>query len=193
MSSSHTASVRNQFNKHGRAKSFGPGKQGGLTNGEGANGDANEHTSLLQSTGASLGNLAHIPTNDGSDRTPLYKDPRWWVRIPANTLYLTWRTLASNYVNVFLVFVPIGIVLGALNIDPTAIFIVNFLAIIPLASLLSFATEELSVKLGETIGGLLNATFGNAVELIVSGQALLKCGELLLTHAAGLHRSPQKR
>lgn len=83
------------------------------------------------------------------------------------TLRLTWKVLASNYVNVLLVFVPVGIILGALNIDPTAIFVMNFLAIIPLASLLSFATEELSVKLGQTIGGLLNATFGNAVELIV--------------------------
>jgi len=84
-------------------------------------------------------------------------------------LHTTWQVLASNYVNVLLVFVPVGIVLGALDINPTAIFIINFLAIVPLAALLSFATEELSVKLGQTIGGLLNATFGNAVELIVSG------------------------
>jgi len=82
-------------------------------------------------------------------------------------LHTTWQVLASNYVNVLLVFVPAGIILGALDIDPSAIFIINFLAIIPLAALLSFATEELSVKLGQTIGGLLNATFGNAVELIV--------------------------
>lgn len=47
----------------------------------------------------------------------------------------------------------------------------NFVAIVPLAALLSFATEELSAKLGETIGGLMNATFGNAVELIVSLRA----------------------
>ena len=85
-------------------------------------------------------------------------------------LHTTWQVLASNYVNVLLVFVPVGIVLGALDINPTAIFVVNFLAIVPLAALLSFATEELSVKLGQTIGGLLNATFGNAVELIVSEQ-----------------------
>lgn len=83
-------------------------------------------------------------------------------------LHLTWLTLASNYVNVLLVFVPVGIVLGALDMNPTAVFIVNFLAIMPLAALLSFATEELSAKMGQTIGGLMNATFGNAVELIVS-------------------------
>jgi len=68
--------------------------------------------------------------------------------------------------------VPLGIIAGALGWNPTAVFILNFLAIIPLASLLAFATEELAVPLGQTIGGLLNATFGNAVELIVSIVAL---------------------
>lgn len=66
-----------------------------------------------------------------------------------------------------LVFVPLGIIAGAMAWNQTAVFVLNFLAIMPLASLLSFATEELSVKLGQTLGGLLNATFGNAVELIV--------------------------
>jgi Ca2+:H+ antiporter len=42
------------------------------------------------------------------------------------------------------------------------------LAIIPLATLLNFATEELSANAGQTIGALLNATFGNAIEMIVS-------------------------
>lgn len=76
--------------------------------------------------------------------------------------------LLSNYVNILLVFVPLGVLSGFLGWNPTATFILNFLAIIPLASLLSFATEELALFVGETIGGLLNATFGNAVELIVS-------------------------
>jgi Ca2+:H+ antiporter len=68
---------------------------------------------------------------------------------------------------VLLVFVPIGIVAGIAKWDPVTVFIINFLAIIPLAAVLSFATEEISAKLGEALGGLLNATFGNAVELIV--------------------------
>lgn len=63
--------------------------------------------------------------------------------------------------------VPIGIAAGALGWGSTAVFTINFFAIIPLAAVLSFATEEISIKLGETMGGLLNATFGNAVELIV--------------------------
>jgi Ca2+:H+ antiporter len=81
---------------------------------------------------------------------------------------MVWGTLASNYVNVLLVFVPLGIIAGKLHWSPTAVFILNFIAIMPLAALLSFATEELSAKLGQTLGGLCNATFGNAVELIVS-------------------------
>lgn len=63
---------------------------------------------------------------------------------------------------------PIGIIAGQTGWDPVAVFVINFFAIIPLAAVLSYATEEISVKLGEALGGLLNATFGNAVELIVN-------------------------
>lgn len=121
-----------------------------------------------------VGTMENRPNGEATERTSLLnrardyrKDDRKWVRWPSNTLYLIYKTLASNYINVLLVFVPLGIIAGAIGWNPTAIFILNFLAIIPLASLLSFATEELSTKLGETLGGLLNATFGNAVELIV--------------------------
>ncbi len=89
------------------------------------------------------------------------------VRYSANALQVTKMTLYSNYVNILLVFVPLGIVAGAMGWNPTTVFILNFFAIVPLAALLSFATEEISMKLGQTMGGLLNATFGNAVELIV--------------------------
>lgn len=65
--------------------------------------------------------------------------------------------------------VPIGIVAGAMGWNSTAVFTLNFFAIIPLAAIISFATEKISMKLGESMGGLLNATFGNAAELIVCG------------------------
>lgn len=64
-----------------------------------------------------------------------------------------------------------------MNWNPTAVFVINFFAIIPLAAVLSFATEEISLKLGETMGGLLNATFGNAVELIVRAVRKYKTGK----------------
>jgi Ca2+:H+ antiporter len=114
------------------------------------------------------------PTNGSHESTPLigrtYTDDNEsrWKTLPKHIVHLTYATLTSNYVNVLLVFVPIGIIAGIMGWNPTAVFILNFIAIMPLAALLSFATEELSAKLGQTLGGLLNATFGNAVELIVS-------------------------
>lgn len=111
--------------------------------------------------------------NGSSEQTPLLaggsttRDEPRWKAMPKHVASVTWNTLTSNYVNVLLVFVPIGIIAGALKLNPTAVFVLNFVAIIPLAALLSFATEELSAKLGQTLGGLCNATFGNAVELIV--------------------------
>jgi Ca2+:H+ antiporter len=75
-----------------------------------------------------------------------------------------------------LVFVPIAIALRfvpALE-NPTALFIVSCLAIIPLAGWMGRATEHLAEHLGQGIGGLLNATFGNAAELIIALFALSK-------------------
>ncbi|GAB7365940.1 hypothetical protein MBLNU230_g7268t1 [Neophaeotheca triangularis] len=148
--------------------------------------EVDERTPLRAATAGNLGDFHSARDNIKSDGvTHLYEDPRVWVRWPMNFLHLSWLTLASNYVNVLLVFVPAGIILGIMDINPTAIFVVNFLAIVPLAALLSFATEELSAKLGQTLGGLMNATFGNAVELIVSIIALQK-GEIRIVQASML-------
>ncbi|KAF2193475.1 Calcium/proton exchanger [Zopfia rhizophila CBS 207.26] len=133
------------------------------------NGSAHESTPLL-----------------GDQQPPPYEEtPRTWRALPRHVADVTWKTLASNYVNVLLVFVPVGIVAGALHLDPTAVFVLNFIAIVPLAALLSFATEELSDKMGQTLGGLMNATFGNAVELIVSIIAL-KEGEIRIVQSSML-------
>ncbi|CAI6325832.1 unnamed protein product [Periconia digitata] len=123
-------------------------------------------------------NSTMAPNGAPTERTSLLPHPQAdeprWKSLSRNVGRTTWATLTSNYVNALLVFVPIGIVAGELHWNPTAVFILNFIAIVPLASLLSFATEELSAKLGQTLGGLCNATFGNAVELIVSIVALEK-------------------
>ncbi|KAH6724373.1 Sodium/calcium exchanger protein-domain-containing protein [Leptodontidium sp. MPI-SDFR-AT-0119] len=108
-----------------------------------------------------------------------------FVRIPALVVQATKVTLYSNYVNILLVFVPLGIVAGVMGWNPTVVFILNFFAIVPLAAVLSFATEEISMKLGQTMGGLLNATFGNAVELIVSIVAL-KDGQIRIVQSSML-------
>lgn len=86
---------------------------------------------------------------------------------------IAWSALVRDYVNVLLVFVPLGIIAGAMHWDSTAVFVLNFFAIVPLASLLSFATEELAATMGQALGGLMNATFGNAVELIVWTELVL--------------------
>ncbi|KAJ5627475.1 hypothetical protein N7528_004902 [Penicillium herquei] len=83
-------------------------------------------------------------------------------------------TILNSWVNVLIIAAPVGIALYAINANSVAVFVVNFIAIIPLAAMLSFATEEIAMRTGETIGGLLNATFGNAVELIVAILALVK-------------------
>jgi Ca2+:H+ antiporter len=75
-----------------------------------------------------------------------------------------------------LLIVPIAIVLrfwpGAEN--PTALFIFSAIGIIPLAGWMGRATEVLAARMGEGAGGLLNATFGNAAELIIAVVALSK-------------------
>ena len=109
--------------------------------------------------------LPRIGTTESG--TPYHKHENPSIRYPALIAHTTWEILKTNYVNVLLVFVPIGIIAGVMEWSPVAQFTLNFVAIIPLASLLAFATEELAVPLGQTLGGLLNATFGNAVELIV--------------------------
>ena len=69
-------------------------------------------------------------------------------------------TLFNSYINILLIFVPIGIAVNYAHITPVGVFVINFIAIIPLAAMLSYATEEIALRTGETIGGLLNATFG---------------------------------
>lgn len=73
---------------------------------------------------------------------------------------------------VLLVFVPISFAAHSLGWGALAVFITSALAIVPLAAWMGTATEELSVILGAAIGGLLNATFGNATELIIALIAL---------------------
>lgn len=73
---------------------------------------------------------------------------------------------------VLLIFIPISMASHFLEWGAIATFVLAGLAIIPLAAWMGTATEELAVVVGPTIGGLLNATFGNATELIIALIAL---------------------
>jgi Ca2+:H+ antiporter len=66
-----------------------------------------------------------------------------------------------------LALVPVAIIAHFFHVSPLVMFFLSALAIIPLAKFIGEATEELSVYTGPALGGLLNATFGNATELII--------------------------
>ncbi|KAF8809108.1 calcium/proton exchanger [Phlegmacium glaucopus] len=80
----------------------------------------------------------------------------------------------GSYFNILLVFVPLSVFAHHLHWDVSLRFGFSFLAIVPLAKLLGDSTEQMSAKLGETLAGLLNASFGNAVEIIVGIAALFR-------------------
>jgi Ca2+:H+ antiporter len=82
------------------------------------------------------------------------------------------------------VFIPITVALEhAGKLPPPVIFFSAALAIVPFAALIVQATEQLSTRTGDAIGGLLNATFGNAPELIIATVAL-KAGYLDMVRAS---------
>ncbi|KAF5337493.1 hypothetical protein D9758_013591 [Tetrapyrgos nigripes] len=84
--------------------------------------------------------------------------------------------LFSSWLNALLVFILVSWAFHFANPDsPTLIFVFSFLAMIPLAKLLAFATDELAMRVGQTLAGLLSATLGNAIELIVAIIALTRC------------------
>jgi Ca2+:H+ antiporter len=83
-----------------------------------------------------------------------------------------------------LVFVPVVLVAAKLKHDAhTLLFVLAVLAIVPLAALLSHATESVAAKTGDAVGGLVNATLGNLTELIIALTAL-RAGEYMLVKAS---------
>lgn len=77
-----------------------------------------------------------------------------------------------KFLKYLFLFIPISLWAEYVKINPIWIFIFSALSIIPLAALMGEATEEISIYSGPRIGGFLNATFGNATELIISFFAL---------------------
>jgi Ca2+:H+ antiporter len=89
------------------------------------------------------------------------------------------KELRHNPTLWLLALVPVALV--AAELVPTAhtLFVLSVLAIVPLAALLSHATESVAEKTGDTVGGLLNATLGNLRELVIAAAAL-RAGEYAL-------------
>jgi Ca2+:H+ antiporter len=92
--------------------------------------------------------------------------------------------IRRNPVLWLLVFVPVLFVAEHLKPQAhTMLFIVSVLAIMPLAALLSHATESVAAKTGDAVGGLLNATLGNLTELVIA-LAALRAGQYMLVKAS---------
>src|SRR6187431_782389 len=83
-----------------------------------------------------------------------------------------------------LIFVPIVFIAERTSPEShTALFVLSVLATVPLAALLSHATESVAAKTGDAVGGLLNATLGNLTELVIAITAL-RAGEFVLVKAS---------
>jgi hypothetical protein len=90
-----------------------------------------------------------------------------WMQYSMYAYHAVRATLQTSSIYAPLVFVPLGFIAGILGWHSVTISILNFIAIIPLSALVSYSADELSKSVGQLVGGLINATFGNAVELIV--------------------------
>lgn len=82
-----------------------------------------------------------------------------------------------------LIFVPIAIVFWVMSFSPEIVFILSFIALMPLATLLSESTEVLACETSQKVGALLNASFGSAVDLILL-LALLRSGQIEIVKAS---------
>lgn len=97
---------------------------------------------------------------DRPKKRPWYKGKLLAHKEPFTVRNQLSRTIFGSWVNILLLAAPAGIALNYAKVDGKAIFVVNFIAIVPLAGMLGFATEEIALHVGESLGGLLNATFG---------------------------------
>lgn len=77
-----------------------------------------------------------------------------------------------KFLNLLLLAIPVSIFVHLLDYSPVLLFVAAGLSIIPLAGYMGKATEEIAIYVGPRVGGLLNATFGNAAELIITIFAL---------------------
>lgn len=77
------------------------------------------------------------------------------------------QVLKTSSVHLLLLVLPVAFMSKTLGWPSEVQFVLNFLSIVPLCSIIEFVTEEISMKLGMTAGGLFSATFGNTVEVVV--------------------------
>ena len=99
-------------------------------------------------------------------------------------MQLLLKEIRHNPILWLLALVPVLFAVERLKPDAqTLLFVLSVLAIVPLATLLSHATESVSARTGDSVGGLLNATLGNLTELVIA-LAALRAGEYMLVKAS---------
>ena len=152
-------------------------RRGHDANGRTHNTTTNGDTSTSSSPPASNTDVKSEDEGAGGAAIEQKTKPPMAVRFP-NAMKRGWlhtrEALTHSWVNVLLIFVPAGIAVKAAGLSPAIVFALNAIAIIPLAGLLTHATESVADRLGDTLGALLNVSFGNAVELIIFIIALVK-------------------
>jgi Ca2+:H+ antiporter len=115
------------------------------------------------SEAAPKGPVVNASQDIENNESKLESKPNLMVRFARTSKMI----LLHSKINLLLVFVPVGIAMSQVHTTPGIVFAMNAIAIIPLAGLLSHATESVARKFGDATGALLNVTFGNAVELII--------------------------
>ncbi|KAI3529614.1 calcium/proton exchanger [Colletotrichum abscissum] len=156
-----------------------------VQNDSGPFGEVETHSNLIgRRSGAENSPLLVSYNNRDSNETSntrnhsIYVTAKYLSGVAVKCLCQTWHvtkvSLCSSKLNLLLPMLPLSGVARSLHWAPTAVFAINFLAIIPLAAVLSFATEEVLIRCGKVLGALLNATFRNAIEAVIGIVALRK-------------------
>jgi Ca2+:H+ antiporter len=118
--------------------------------------------------------VSRLPGRSGSDAYRVAESRNRWNVDPLL------KELRHNPMLWLLALVPVALIAAKLVPDAhTLLFVLSVLAIVPLATLLSHATESVAEKTGDAAGGLLNATLGNLTELVIAAAAL-RAGEYAL-------------
>jgi hypothetical protein len=153
---------------------------------------------LTNDKGTQAGDLeAQISSASPESRHIRFRFPHLSKRSRLRALFIPTRTIGPapaygrSIINVFtfspliilLVFIPISWALHWTHQSDVIIFTTSSLAIIPLAALLGFGTEQVAIRTSSAVAGFLNVSLGNLVELIIAGIALQRC-ELALVQSS---------
>ena len=122
-------------------------------------------TAVLAASGVTISGRSKPPTLLGRKMSSLLNN-----RIPQLTAGGQVKAVFYSWTSVLFVFVPVGFAISysRRDISPVAVFIINFLAIVPSNAALGFAIEEVNLYVGDILAGLISMSFSNVVQLITS-------------------------